>query len=766
MRPGIIGGAGTLNRWEGGAAMAGRRGRLGRSRHALRGAVLAVLAGLSTAGAVIGVAVASGDVAGASNVTVKVVGNQLVDGSGAPLRLLGVDRSGSEYACAQGFGIFDGPSDAASVTAMAAWHIDAVRVPLNEDCWLGINGVNANYSGTNYQTAIESYVSLLNSEGLVAVLDLHWNAPGTTLAQSQQLMADADHSPAFWTSVATAFRTNPGVVFDLYNEPHDISWSCWLNGCATSAGWQAAGMQSLLNAVRATGATQPVMVAGLNWAGDLSQWLANEPVDPLHQLVASAHIYNFSQCNTESCWNQTIAPVAAKVPVVTGELGETDCAPSFINSYMSWADSVGVSYLGWAWDSGGGWSCSNGPSLITDYQGDPTPYGAGLRTHLAALGSGGTGSGGTGSGGTGSGGTGSGGTGSGGTGSGVSVAYSVTNQWSGGFQAQLSITNGSSSALGSAAQPWTLSFSLPSATVTSLWNGNLSTVAGSTAYTVTGPSWETSIAPGSTWNVGFVANGTSSPPTGCLLDGNACTIGAPGQPAPAPAASIRPSTMSFGPTTVLTTANPQTLSVSNGGNAPLAISTVTLGGAGAAAFRVQADTCSGSSVAPGASCTVTLAFAPATVGTFSATVSVADNAAGSPQLTALSGTSSAPPPPPPPPPPPGTGVSVAYSVVNQWPGGYQAQLVVTNTSPGPLGTAAAPWTLSFATPSNDVITNLWNGQVASTSVGGSIDDTVTAPSWAPTLASGASWTIGFTANGTSSVPTNCVVGGSACAIAG
>jgi hypothetical protein len=318
----------------------------------------------------------------ATTPVVRVSGNELVDGAGRPLRLVGVDRSGTEYACVQGWGIFDGPSDASSISAIASWHADAVRLPLNEDCWLGINGVNPAYSGTNYRQAVEAYVQRLHAAGMAVILDLHWNAPGTALATGQQVMADADHAPAFWSSVAGSFRSDAGVVFDLYNEPHDISWSCWLSGCTTSAGWRAAGMQQLLDAVRNTGATQPVMVAGLNWAGDLSGWLSHEPVDPQHQLVASAHIYDYSQCNTSTCWQQTVAPVAGSVPVVTGELGETDCASGFISSYMSWADSAGVSYLGWSWDTA---NCSSGPALISSYDGTPTNFGAGFKSHITAL---------------------------------------------------------------------------------------------------------------------------------------------------------------------------------------------------------------------------------------------------------------------------------------------------------------------------------------------------------------------------------------------
>ncbi len=318
----------------------------------------------------------------AATLSVRVSGNRLVDSNGAPLRLLGVNRSGAEYACAQGWGIFDGPSDAASIAAIASWHVNAVRVPLNEDCWLGINGVNPSYGGANYRSAIGGYVSRLHAAGLIAVLDLHWNAPGSTLATGQQVMADADHSSAFWSSVSSYFLNDPAVVFDLYNEPHDISWTCWRDGCTTSGGWQAAGFQSLVNAVRSTGATQPVLVGGNGWAGDLSSWLTYRPTDPANQLAASVHLYNFSGCVTQSCWSSTIAPVAASVPVVTGEVGENDCAHGFIDSYMAWADSAGVSYLGWTWDT---WDCKSGPALITAYDGTPTSFGIGLRDHLASL---------------------------------------------------------------------------------------------------------------------------------------------------------------------------------------------------------------------------------------------------------------------------------------------------------------------------------------------------------------------------------------------
>jgi endoglucanase len=314
---------------------------------------------------------------------IAVAGNQLVDGSGAPLRVAGVNRSGSEYACAQGWGMFDGPTDDASIAAIASWGVNAVRLPLNEDCWLGINGVNPAYAGVNYRSAIRAYVTRLQAHGLDVILDLHWGAAGNQRALGQEQAPDADHAPAFWSSVASQYKGVSGVAFDLFNEPHDISWSCWLNGCTTPAGWKATGMQQLVRAVRNAGARQPVIVEGLGWGGDLSGWLANKPSDPAGQLAAGWHIYNFSGCNTTSCWDSTVAPVARQVPVVATEVGESDCAGGFLNTLLPWADSHHVGYVAWAWNVA---SCGGGPSLISDYSGTPTPYGAAYKSYLSGSG--------------------------------------------------------------------------------------------------------------------------------------------------------------------------------------------------------------------------------------------------------------------------------------------------------------------------------------------------------------------------------------------
>ena len=315
---------------------------------------------------------------------VRVSGNHLVNGSGRTIRLIGVGQPGTESSCVAGNGFFSPPnSDTPSwIAFMKSWKINSVRLPLNEDCWLGINLPHPQYGGVPYRSAIVHYVNDLNAAGLAVILDLHWGAPGKQLATAGEVMADEDHSPSFWSSVAATFKGHQGVVFDLYNEPRELSFSCLVDGgCVTTKGVKLAGYNQLISDVRNTGATNVIMVAGTLFATNPTGFNKIMPHDPRGQLAISVHVYNFNGAKKPTTWNLWFhMGLLAKVPFVTGELGEKDCTSTFIDTYMSWADAHGVSYLAWAFNSG---PC-NGPYLI-DSSDNPTPYGAGYKAHLATL---------------------------------------------------------------------------------------------------------------------------------------------------------------------------------------------------------------------------------------------------------------------------------------------------------------------------------------------------------------------------------------------
>jgi len=331
-----------------------------------------------------------------------VSGNKLVNANGRTVVLRGVDFSGPEYACVHGSGIFAGPSDRASVMAMKSWGINAVRVPLNEACWNADSYVKPALAGPNYRNAIRNYVRLLNANGMVAILDLHWSdgmfsadSQGCLSAEAvcQKPMPDAPESVRFWSSVATTFKGDDAVIFDLFNEPYpnkvmpslNAAWECWLRGGSACPGisYRVAGMQTLVSAVRAAGAENVIMLGGLRYANDLAGWLRYEPRDPDHNLAASWHSYNFNLCDTLQCWTGQVGPVIASVPVIAGEIGEKDCADDYIDPLMAYLDSKSTSYLAWSWNANG--ECAGGPQLISDYSGTPTPYGAGYRAHLQSL---------------------------------------------------------------------------------------------------------------------------------------------------------------------------------------------------------------------------------------------------------------------------------------------------------------------------------------------------------------------------------------------
>jgi endoglucanase len=336
----------------------------------------------------------------APELSVGAFGSRLVDATGATVQLRGVNRSGTQYACSEGWGIFDGPSDQASIDAIKSWKANSVRVSLNDACWLGINGVPSSYSGANYQAAIKAYVNRLVSSGLYVILDLHFANPGPSLQPDQVPMPSRDHDLTFWSSVASTFKSNPAVLFDLFNEPYPdgnrntaAAWTCIRDGgTCPGVSYPAAGSQEMLNAIRSTGARNVVLVGGPQYAGDVGQWSQYQPTDPAGQLAASIHIYydsaaspDWSPCYLQSCWDSTVAPLALRIPVVIGEFGEHDCTSSLIRgtalspsqqSLLSWADAHGISYLGWSWFTG---NCAGEPALISDYSGTPTAYGAGIR---------------------------------------------------------------------------------------------------------------------------------------------------------------------------------------------------------------------------------------------------------------------------------------------------------------------------------------------------------------------------------------------------
>lgn len=102
--------------------------------------------------------------------------------------------------------------------------------------------------------------------------------------------------------------------------------------------------------------------------------------------------------------------------------------------------------------------------------------------------------------------------------------------------------------------------------------------------------------------------------------------------------SVSPAAVSFGPQRVGTTSLAQTVTVTSAGSAALSVSAVAIAGTNASDFQIVTDTCAGASLAPGASCTTDVVFAPSSGNARSAGLRITSDAPGAPREIALSGT--------------------------------------------------------------------------------------------------------------------------------
>jgi endoglucanase len=317
---------------------------------------------------------------------IAVAGNKFVSTlTGSVIQLLGVSVSGLEQGSssfANGVENYGNAADA-GFAAMASWNINVVRIPLNEDSWLGVNNcVSDGGTSATLQSNLKQAVANANAAGLYVILDLHWTAPNSFgCPQGQGGMADADNSVAFWTSIANTFKGNPAVMFELFNEPFgtnvynnwvaginsaapagqsasDLSilrnggtydngyWYQCNNGCNLTGGteylaantgpFQVAGMQAMVNAIRATGATNVILSNPIGWAGQIETWLSAMPTDPAGQLAAGWH-------EDGSDTSDAQAVLAAGFPIVITE------AYSIGDATFTWAMANHVGFSYWAW---------------------------------------------------------------------------------------------------------------------------------------------------------------------------------------------------------------------------------------------------------------------------------------------------------------------------------------------------------------------------------------------------------------------------------
>ncbi len=184
-----------------------------------------------------------------------VVGTQLVDANGHPLQLRGAQIE-SPFNYIQGWEAGKTPAKVMNAPTtfqvMAQqWRMNALRLPISN--WIYAK------DPTNYLNRLDEIVQEANSAGLYVILDLHDDMKaGSPYDLNATLPKVEDLN--FWKIIAAHYKSNPMVMFDLYNEPKEPNWNVWRNGGVVIDGAHVVGFQDMVNAIRSVGAQQVIVL--------------------------------------------------------------------------------------------------------------------------------------------------------------------------------------------------------------------------------------------------------------------------------------------------------------------------------------------------------------------------------------------------------------------------------------------------------------------------------------------------------------------------
>lgn len=305
-----------------------------------------------------------------------VSGNQVVTLDGKPVWLQGLSVDSMQWGT--------GENVLRSIrVGIDEWHANVIRLAVHDTFWFGHGKYQKEGTAENYRQTVDQAVQLCASRGAYLVLDLH------------QFGAPMPAHVEFWKDAAERYKNNPAVLFELFNEPHGISWKLWRDGGnlkddkhtdvnpveneQKNQGDVSVGMQALVDAVRGTGAKNIVLVSGLDWSYDLTGFVNGYALDDNggNGIMLVWHNYPWKRD-----WEAKGLVATEKYPVILTEVGAIEKWSDF--SFIGEKERYPLD--GWAEDMIGliqkyklHWTAFSfhpkcGPMIISDWNYSPTPY--------------------------------------------------------------------------------------------------------------------------------------------------------------------------------------------------------------------------------------------------------------------------------------------------------------------------------------------------------------------------------------------------------
>jgi endoglucanase len=232
---------------------------------------------------------------------------------------------------------------------------------------------------------LDSFVSYATSKGAHVAIEPHnfaryYPDPANFQSSTQGLVGSAVPNSAFadfWSRLASTYKSNPHVIFNLMNEPNTMPTEQWVSAS-----------NAAISAIRAAGANNLILVPGNAWTGAwtwFQTWYGTRNatamlniVDPANNFAFDVHQYLDSDGSGTSAtiFNNDPTIGVQRLTAFTnwlktnnrrGFLGEFAVANSTIGTDPSqigdetlsnMLDYVGANndvWLGWTWWAGGPW---------------------------------------------------------------------------------------------------------------------------------------------------------------------------------------------------------------------------------------------------------------------------------------------------------------------------------------------------------------------------------------------------------------------------
>jgi endoglucanase len=295
---------------------------------------------------------------------VSVKGNHFVTADGKPIVFRGLDTSDPDKLEKNGHW------NKEYFQKAKAWGANLVRFPVHPPTW-------RERGKEGYLKLLDQGVGWAQEQGMYVIIDWHcignlWSG----IYQDAKLYdTTRQETTEFWIIMAKHYAENNAVAFfELFNEPAvggklgDCSWARWKDL-----------MEKLIATIRTNGGTAVPLVAGFNWAYDLTP-VANAPIQA-DGIGYVSHPYPMKRpAPWEAQWTLDWGFVATKYPVFLTEVGF--CAvddrqahvpvigdETYGDALTAYCAKRGISYAVWCFDPE--WA----PTLIEDWSFQPTRQG-------------------------------------------------------------------------------------------------------------------------------------------------------------------------------------------------------------------------------------------------------------------------------------------------------------------------------------------------------------------------------------------------------